>query len=109
MKQKAGIMLTKEQVIELYESNFWEDMSYEEIAKFQMNEKLLCMPFSTFHEAVEKTLGRPVFTHEFGLNFEGLKKEINGEIEAPSFEDIINLIPAKKRIIVMVEDNNEKV
>lgn len=102
-------MLTKEQAIELHESNFWEDMSHEEIAKFQMNEKLLCMPFSTFHEALEKTLGRPIFTHEFVFNAKGLKKEINGEIGKPSFEDIINLIPEEKRIIIMVKDINEKV
>jgi len=28
------------------------------------------------HEAVEKALGRPVYTHEFGMNRQGLKDEI---------------------------------
>ena len=102
-------MITKEQAIELSESNFWEDMSHKEIAKFQINEKLLCMPFDIFHQAIDKTLGRPVFTHEFALNAKGIKKEINGEIGPPSFEDVMNLIPAEKRIIVMVGDSNEEV
>ena len=100
-------MLSKEQAIKLGESRFWEDMSYKEIAKFQMNERMLCMPFGVFHEALEKTLGRPVFTHELGLNYEGLLKEINGEVETPSFEDVMNLIPAEKRIIVLIGDNGE--
>ena len=40
-----------------------------------MFESKLCMPFSIFQEAVEKTLGRPVWTHEFA--FYGIKKESN--------------------------------
>ena len=92
--------MTKAQAIALGESKFWESMTHRQIAEFQMCEKKLCMPFSVFHEAVEKTLGRPVFTHEFGLNYQGLKDELfNGEA-APTLEEIINLIPEEKRIIV---------
>ena len=66
--------MTKEEAIALHDSKFYETMSYKERAMFQMFEPLLCMPFSVFHEAVEKTLGRPVWTHEFlGDN---LKKEL---------------------------------
>lgn len=93
--------MTKEQAIGLYESNFWEDMTYAERAKFQMFEEKLCMPFGVFHEAVEKALGRPVFTHEFGINMDGLKKELLGEMDAPTLEDIINMIPESKRVIVV--------
>lgn len=66
--------MRKEDAIALSESKFWETMSYRDRAMFQMFEPLLCMPFDVFHEAVEKTLSRPVFTHEFGLNTEGLRK-----------------------------------
>lgn len=55
-----------------------------------------------FHEAVEKALGRPVWTHEFGLNWDGLKKELMGEAPAPTMQEIIDLIPEEKRIIVEV-------
>ena len=68
---------TKEQAIEFSEKRNWEPMSYQERAKFQIEQKLLCMPFDIFHEAIEKTLGRPVYTHEFGLNMEGLRKAVN--------------------------------
>jgi hypothetical protein len=93
--------LTKEQAIELADSRFWIDMSYRDKAMFQMFEPLLCMPFNIFHEAVEKTLGRPVFTHEFGLNYEGLQQELLGNVPAPSFEEVLALIPADKRVIVL--------
>ena len=62
----------------------------------------LCMPFSVFHEAVEKTIGRSVFTHEFGLNLDGLKNEIFYGSEPPTLEEIINLIPEKFRILVTI-------
>jgi hypothetical protein len=94
-------MLTKDQAIKLAESKFWESMSFKDIAYFQLFERLLCMPFPVFHEAVEKTLERPVFTHEFAF-MDDLKKELLGEKEAPSLEDIINLIPEDKRQIIVI-------
>jgi len=98
--------MKKETAIKLSESNFWENMSFRDIAIFQLFEPLLCMPFEIFHEAIEKTLNRPVFTHEFGLNIEGLKKELLGEKTAPTLYEIIDLIPEEKRIIVQFENNN---
>lgn len=95
--------LTTEQAIKLYNSKFWEGMSYREIATFQLHEPRLCMPFSVFHEAMEKTLGRPVFTHEFGLSVERLKAELNGELGAPTFEQILALIPKDKLLLVQIE------
>ena len=92
--------MTKENAIALAESKFWEGMTHRQIAEFQMCEEKLCMPFSVFHEAVEKTLGRPVCTHEFGLNFHGLKDELFNGKQAPTLEEIINLIPEEKRLIV---------
>jgi len=61
------------------------------------------MPFSIFHEAVEKTLGRPMFTHEFGLNMDGLRKEIMGDKEPPTAREIIEMIPKDKRVLVFIE------
>lgn len=58
------------------------------------------MPFDMFHEAVEKTLGRPVFTHEFAFNYPGLKDELMGTADAPTLEQIIALLPEGKTIVV---------
>lgn len=92
--------LTKEEAIALAESKFWESMTHRQIAEFQMNTDRLCMPFAVFHEAVEKTLGRPVWTHEFGLDRDGLAAELRGERPAPSFREIVELIPEEKRLLV---------
>ena len=88
--------MTKKEAIQLYESNFWENMTFEERAKFQLFEPLLCMPFDVFHEAVEKTLGRPVWTHEFG-SLGKLKEEFLGERPAPTFGEIMKFNTRRKK------------
>jgi hypothetical protein len=90
----------KEKAIELYDSNWWEGLSYREIAEFQLFTTELCCPFDVFHEAVEKSLGRPVFTHEFGLNYQGICMEFLGEKESPTMDEILNLIPQEKLIVI---------
>lgn len=92
--------MTRDEAFQLIESRFWEGMSQRGIAIWQMHEDRLCMPFDIFHKALEKTLGRPVFVHELGLNREGIKGELIGEGDAPSLEDIMNLIPKDKRIVI---------
>lgn len=94
--------LTRERAIALGESKFWEQMTAREIATFQLFEERLCVPFDVFHVAVEKTLGRPVYTHEFGLAMDSLRAELLGKRPAPSLDEIINLIPSEKRILVKV-------
>lgn len=91
--------LTKAEAIALGESGFWETMSYRDRALFQLLEERLCMPWDVFHEAVQKALDRPVFTHEFA-NREGLVRQLMGEEPMPSFEDVLNLIPVEKRIVL---------
>ncbi len=93
--------VTEEQAIELSKSNFWESMDFRARAGFQLFQTRLCMPFSVFHEALEKSLGRGVFTHEIGLNYEGLCKEFLGESPAPTFQQILEMIPADKRVLVI--------
>ena len=92
--------LTKEQAVAFCDQKLWEDMSDRERTEFQMEQDRLCMPFDVFHAAIEKTLGRPVFTHEFGLNREGLRKELRGERPAPTFEEIVGMIPKEKLVII---------
>ena len=70
--------MTKKQAIKLYKTKFWEDLSTEEIVKFQLFERKLCMPFDIFHGAVEQVLNRLVWTHEFA-DIKTLQKEFLGE------------------------------
>lgn len=92
----------KERAIALSETKWWEGKSHRHIAKFQLFTSELCCPFAVFHEAIEKSLGRPVFTHEFGLNYDGIMQEFLGERDAPTLEEIISLIPEEKRIVCVI-------
>ena len=94
------ISIGKEKAIELSLTEWWKEKSYREIAEFQLFTTELSCPFDVFHEAVEKSLGRPVFTHEFGLNYDGICKEFLGEKEPPTMNEILNLIPQEKLIVV---------
>jgi len=92
--------LTKEQAIEFHDSKAYESMTDRQKAEFQMGQKLLCMPFDVFHEAITNALGRDVYTHEFGLNYEGIKAELFDGAESLALVDIINQIPEEKRMVV---------
>lgn len=92
--------LTENQAVNFAKSGIWKNWSDEEVVKFQLFQKRLCMDFSRFHKAIEMVLGRPVFTHEFIFS-ESLKKEYLGEKSAPTFEEITNLIPKDKLLIIL--------
>lgn len=91
--------LTEEQAIELAKTGWWRTKVARDIALFQMQQDRLCMDFSAFHKAVEEALNRPVYTHEFAFK-DRLWLELIRENSAPTFEDIINLIPKEKRIVL---------
>lgn len=97
----------RDKAIELAESNWWELCDHREIAEFQLFVVELCCPFGVFHEAVEKSLGRPVFTREFGLNYNGIVAEFMGEMDAPTLKEIIELIPEEKRVVIKLDGEPE--
>jgi hypothetical protein len=89
--------MEKEQAILLAKSRFYEDWSANDIVAFQLFTERLCMPFDIFHQAVEKILGCPVWTHEFG-SWGHLQEEFMKIKPKPSLKEIFELIPKKKRI-----------
>jgi hypothetical protein len=92
----------KENAIRLYESGWWKGKTARDITQFQLFTAELCLPFGDFHQALEESLGRSVFTHELGLNLQGLIGEFMGTSPAPTLEQIINLIPEEKRILIQI-------
>lgn len=86
----------KEKAIEIYNSQWWKNKSYYQIAKAQLFLEELCCPFGIFHEAVEKILNRPVFTHEFGMNYSGICREFLGNDDPPTVEEILSTICSNK-------------
>ncbi|MDD5537251.1 MAG: hypothetical protein PHS36_08765 [Candidatus Cloacimonetes bacterium] len=95
--------LSIEQAVEIFNSEVWKTWTKEEIVKFQLFTPRMCMPFDIFHEAVESILNRPVWTHEFAY-LDELQKEYLGDKDAPTFEEIVNLIPEEKRLVVFEGD-----
>ena len=96
MTQSIG----KAAAIAMTETEWWKGLPAWQIAKFQLFTTELCMPFSEFHRAVESALGRSVWTHEFGMNYDGLVQEFLGERDAPTMQEIFDLIPAEKRLVI---------
>jgi hypothetical protein len=91
--------MNQEEARQMAETEWWEYATAEEVVSFQLYEEMLCCPFGVFHKAMEEVLGRPVFTHEFAYS-EHLIAEVEGKVPTRTFEDIIELIPPEKRIIV---------
>ena len=96
------IQLTSEQAIAYGESGEWKNLDDRTLAIFQLQQDCLCIPFDRFHEAVERAAGRPVWTHEFALNRDGLLAEIMGDKPAPTLAEIFGLIPPEKLMVVAV-------
>jgi hypothetical protein len=102
--KKGGSMrqLTEKEAIALHDSKVWEEWDDEKIATFQFYQDRLCIPFDKFQGAFEKVIGRPVWTHEFtSSNRERLMAEFEGKAGHPSLEDILNLLPQDKLILVV--------
>lgn len=83
--------LSREEAIAMAEEELYKHLSLRERAEYQLSQELLCMPFTVFHEAVDKTARRPVFTHEFASSMvERVKKEILGDKEPQEPQAIID-------------------
>lgn len=63
------------------------------------------VPFSKMHARIEALVGRPVWTHEMGLNWDGLVREAAWNTDRPTMEEIVDLIPAEKRVVVVMPDD----
>jgi hypothetical protein len=92
--------LTKGEAIALYDSKVWENWTNEQIVRFQLFQDKLAIPFGRFHEAIESVLGRGVFTHEFAYR-ESLIEQYLGCKEPPTFNEIMDLIPKEKVLLIL--------
>jgi hypothetical protein len=91
--------LTREQAKTVYESKCWETWTDVKIVQFQLYQERLTIPFERFHQAIERILDRPVFTHEFAWP-ENIKAEFEGKKPKATFEDVMDLLKDKDVIIV---------
>ena len=64
-----------EQMEKFGDNRWWLSEDKLVLGYYQLLNHILLVPFDKFQKAVEFLLGRPVWTHEFGLNSDGLKEE----------------------------------
>ena len=93
--------LTKEQAIKFAKSGVWKDMTDKQIVELQLFQDKVCVPWVVFRESIEKVLGRGVYTHEFGLNVEGLQREFLGKKDPPTLNEIMDMTPNNKRVLII--------
>ena len=71
------------------------------VPSFSSSKTSSVLPFDVFHEAVGQALGRPVYTHEFGLNREGLQQELMGDAPPPTLQDLLDLLPEGAQTVIV--------
>jgi len=101
---KDDHQFTVAEAVAFHDSGAWKEMTPEERFRFQLNQALLCMPFSEYHKAAEESLGRPVWTHEFA-DLQSLRDELDGKTRKATMADILDKIPADKRVLLV--DSND--
>lgn len=62
----------------------------------------LSQPFPNIHKRVEELVGRPVYTHEFVLNFDGLLAEARGEREHATIEEILGQLKKTGKPVIVI-------
>jgi len=74
----------------------------ERVAELELLRGPLMIPFDKLHKRIEELVGRPVWSHELGLDYDGLIEEARGDREPVSMADIIGLLPQEKVIVAIV-------
>lgn len=77
-----------------------DDMTPDErVEELELLRGTLEIPFEMVHQRVGELVGRPVYTHEMGFNWRGLVEEARTQ-DHPSLQEIVDLIPSGKRLIL---------
>ncbi|MDD5193418.1 MAG: hypothetical protein PHF67_02415 [Candidatus Nanoarchaeia archaeon] len=76
------------------DNHWWESENPLVIAKHQIFERKLIVPYDFFMRGLAKLLGRPVGDHELGLNAKGLRKE--AELALKRLEQSMGISPEQK-------------
>lgn len=90
--------MSKETAVAIHDSGAWRKLGIVERAKLQLQQPRLCMPFSEFHKAVEQSIGRPVWTHEF-IEPKSLLAEIEPCNKRATLADVLGKLPTDKTVV----------
>jgi hypothetical protein len=77
-KQQKAFDLTINSLNEMErfgENRWWTSDDLRVVSYYQFMSPVMLVPFPKFHEAAEFLLQRPILTHEFAQNWDGMKAE----------------------------------
>lgn len=92
--------LTEVQAVAVAETGAWKKLTKVQLAMAQLQQGRLFCNFGEFQLAVDELLGRPTWTHEYAEPWL-LWAEYKGEKTPPTMQEILDLLPEEKRILVM--------
>jgi len=94
--------LTKQEALVFYKSKFWESEEWQpcELAYLQFNQNRLFLPFDTWWEMVDKTVGHPTLNIFYGVPSiqEEVEKVYHAKITNSTVKEITDYDPVKKRV-----------
>jgi len=98
--------LTKTQAVAFIETKAYEDLTYKQIADFQILQERVCVPFSVYHGAATEATGRCIMSDELyhPLGMKGIIIDLMKKAPISTFDEIMELIPAGKRIEIFQGD-----
>jgi hypothetical protein len=96
-------MLTREEALAKFKTEWWKTATPDEIAEFQLGEQFLCCPWILFQKAVQLYMGRPVWTHEFA-DPEALKREKRDGMGETPLTKLIRMSNGKEIIDVQGQE-----
>ena len=85
------ISIGKEQAIQIYDTEWWKEKSYREIAFYQLFTAEIICPFDVFLYALGKSLNRKLDEHDLGWNYTGICRDFLGQRAESTFQDILKL------------------
>ena len=85
------------------DNHWWESDDLRTIGYYQLETKILLVPFARFHEGLELLLGRGVQTFELGVNYEGIKQEAQAAWEGRPYSDKMREAEENKALDALIE------
>ncbi len=95
--------ITKIQALNIFHNEKWKRWTDYQKVKFQLYQDRLCMPYTEFRKALTVVFGRSIWSHELSSsNINSMIKEFEKKRKAPTFTEILELIPKDKAIVIGV-------
>lgn len=93
-------MFTRDQAEKLFKTQWWMDVAPETLAKIQLSQDYLLMPYWTYHQALERALGRGLYFNEVQIRRWEFLHQLCGKKYALTTEECLQMIPLEHRAVL---------